>query len=221
MFLSDIRPHPRVVALAAALAVAAATLPAAANAADAFTLTKAGLLFTGSGQTLGFEFSVLADETVTALGVFDQGKDGLVSDTPIGLWDSEGNLLASTTVAKGANGGELDGLFRFNDIDPLHLTAGVDYVVGAMVTTDTYGFLNFGTGSKGAINPRVNIIEDRSAGFGHLLFPNQSVASGAVDFGANFRLADAVPEPESWALMIMGFGAAGALLRSRRRAVAA
>jgi hypothetical protein len=30
-----------------------------------------------------------------------------------------------------------------------------------------------------------------------------------------------VPEPASWALMIMGFGAAGALLRSRRKAVMA
>jgi hypothetical protein len=31
----------------------------------------------------------------------------------------------------------------------------------------------------------------------------------------------AVPEPGTWALMIMGFGGAGAMLRSRRRAVAA
>ncbi|THD57889.1 PEPxxWA-CTERM sorting domain-containing protein [Phenylobacterium sp.] len=30
-----------------------------------------------------------------------------------------------------------------------------------------------------------------------------------------------VPEPASWALMIMGFGAAGAMVRSRRKAVAA
>jgi hypothetical protein len=32
--------------------------------------------------------------------------------------------------------------------------------------------------------------------------------------------AGAVPEPASWALMIVGFGAAGGLLRSRRRALA-
>ncbi|MGZ3375793.1 MAG: PEPxxWA-CTERM sorting domain-containing protein, partial [Phenylobacterium sp.] len=30
----------------------------------------------------------------------------------------------------------------------------------------------------------------------------------------------AVPEPASWALMIMGFGAAGAMLRSKRRQTA-
>jgi hypothetical protein len=204
-------------ALTVAVAAAAAFTATAAHAADAFTLTKPGLLFTGSGQTLGFEFSVTGDETLTALGVFDQGKDGLVSDTPIGLWDSEGNLLVSTIVAKGPDGGELDGLFRFNAVDPFQLTAGTDYVVGAMVTTDTYGFLNFGTGSKGTVDPRVHIVEDRSAGFGKLLFPNQSVADGAADFGANFRFADAVPEPASWALMISGFCLVGAQLRARRR----
>lgn len=32
---------------------------------------------------------------------------------------------------------------------------------------------------------------------------------------------DGVPEPDAWALMLIGFGAAGSLLRHRRRAVAA
>jgi hypothetical protein len=31
----------------------------------------------------------------------------------------------------------------------------------------------------------------------------------------------AVPEPTSWALMLLGFGGMGAMLRSRRRPVAA
>jgi hypothetical protein len=30
-----------------------------------------------------------------------------------------------------------------------------------------------------------------------------------------------VPEPGTWALMIMGFGGAGAMIRSRRKALAA
>lgn len=38
---------------------------------------------------------------------------------------------------------------------------------------------------------------------------------GTVNFAP--RLAGGVPEPASWALMIVGFGSAGALLRRRRR----
>jgi len=46
---------------------------------------------------------------------------------------------------------------------------------------------------------------------------------GGNDFGIdNISVSAAVPEPTTWALMIGGFGAAGAMLRSnRRRAVAA
>jgi len=44
--------------------------------------------------------------------------------------------------------------------------------------------------------------------------------SGPVTMGASFEVPDAVPEPGAWALMIAGFGAAGAALRARRRAVA-
>jgi len=43
---------------------------------------------------------------------------------------------------------------------------------------------------------------------------------GAVKLDS-VELAAAVPEPTTWALMIMGFGGAGAMLRSRRRALAA
>jgi hypothetical protein len=40
----------------------------------------------------------------------------------------------------------------------------------------------------------------------------------ATGFSATF--SGAIPEPGTWALMIMGFGGAGAMLRSRRRALA-
>ena len=36
-----------------------------------------------------------------------------------------------------------------------------------------------------------------------------------------FTLSGAVPEPQTWGLMILGFGAAGAALRGRRRVAAA
>jgi hypothetical protein len=47
---------------------------------------------------------------------------------------------------------------------------------------------------------------------------NFTSASNAFEFDG--LAGNAVPEPASWALMIAGFGAAGAMLRSRRRALA-
>jgi PEP-CTERM motif len=45
---------------------------------------------------------------------------------------------------------------------------------------------------------------------------------GVVGFGdADFVVTTSVPEPATWALMLIGFGGLGGAIRSRRRAVAA
>ena len=64
------------------------------------------------------------------------------------------------------------------------------------------------------------------AGFYDTAFTYNSAAAPAADFlvdRAFIVAGNAVPEPASWALMILGFGGAGAALRAqrRRRAVAA
>ena len=55
-----------------------------------------------------------------------------------------------------------------------------------------------------------------SVGSGYLAHVDDVVANGTT---YNFELA--VPEPASWALMILGFGSAGVMLRRRRGAIAA
>jgi hypothetical protein len=58
---------------------------------------------------------------------------------------------------------------------------------------------------------------------------NQTLASGLFDARSGNGIASisfgdpssgAVPEPATWAMMILGFGAAGSAIRSRRRALA-
>jgi hypothetical protein len=50
---------------------------------------------------------------------------------------------------------------------------------------------------------------------------NRNLAFSGNDFALDDMSFGAVPEPATWAMMIMGFGAAGALLRRRRAFVAA
>lgn len=56
----------------------------------------------------------------------------------------------------------------------------------------------------------------KSVGFGGT---NQAVYDD-ITFGSVIPGGGGVPEPSTWALLIMGFGAAGATLRSRRRVMA-
>jgi hypothetical protein len=44
---------------------------------------------------------------------------------------------------------------------------------------------------------------------------------GAALDNISLTSASSVPEPASWALVLVGFGAAGAAIRSRRRGLAA
>jgi Ice-binding-like/PEP-CTERM motif len=66
-----------------------------------------------------------------------------------------------------------------------------------------------------AVTMDTNTISNNCSGQGAL-------SSGATDFGSNgyagdVSLAGAVPEPSTWAMMLVGFGAAGFSMRSHRR----
>jgi hypothetical protein len=67
---------------------------------------------------------------------------------------------------------------------------------------------------------------DRTKGFRvYYDFNGAKVSSITFQSGSNAfefdGLAGVVPEPGTWALMIMGFGGAGAMIRRRRAALAA
>lgn len=58
-----------------------------------------------------------------------------------------------------------------------------------------------------------------TAGY-HAFVDNVVIATSSGSTTYNFEAAGAVPEPASWALMILGFGGVGAVVRGRRRMVA-
>jgi Domain of unknown function (DUF4082) len=184
----------------------------------AVTLTSPGETYSGDPFTLGFEFTVSQSVSVTALGVYDADiVHGLANPAQVGIWDVNGNLLASTTVPAGTGGTLIDN-FLYSSIAPLSLTAGVDYVVGAHVN-DTATSFNTDQGGAGSYNSVVTGIQDRFSENGSLTFPDLTDGHpGGAWLGGNFLIGtNSVPEPSSIVMATIAFlaGLGYTLRRSR------
>ena len=181
----------------------------------AVDLTSPGSEYGGGPWTLGFAFSPVVNISVTALGVYDSGQDGIADIATVGIWDTNGNLLTSGQVPSGT-GGTLLGDFRYVSITPFDLTAGTEYVVGSYLA-DTASSLNTGQGGTGSFDPSITVIEDRYVGSGAFAYPSQNSATAGAWLGANFQFSDteAAPEPGAFVLVAGGLGAL--LMRRLRR----
>jgi hypothetical protein len=159
----------------------------------------------GNGPfTLGWDFTVNSTITVNGLGVFDSGQDGLAESHAVGLWDSSGDLLASTTVGSGLSGTLVD-QFRYNSIAPVTLSADQTYYVGAVWLDGADPMVFNATGLF--TNP--SITYNASAyvgGSSSLAFPSNLYSDTTGYFGPNIS---AVPEPSTWAMMLLGFAGLG------------
>ena len=201
-------------ALVAAVSLGTVASVQAATINPVVEYTTSGVLFDSRPFTLGYDFSLSSALNVTALGYWDNGRN---SNHQVGIWNSSNVLVASTTVL-GTD--TLQGHFRWGSIGPVTLAAG-RYTIGGEFLGDG-SFNSFATGI--VTNPAYTYGQDRfSAPVTGLNLPTSS--SGGAFYGANGILevsfaTGGVPEPASWALMISGFGVAGAMIR-RRRAVAA
>lgn len=188
--------------------------PSSASAA-AIDLTQIDFEYDSSAWTLGWKFSVTAPTSVTALGVYDSGQDGLAGPAQVGLWFASGGApLVETTVAAGTSA-PLDGYFRFAPVTSTALTPGTEYIVGAHLDGDLATAL---FGGNGTVDSRVTVIDVRYSPFGSGFgFPDQTDpgTDGAAFLGGNFQLTT-VPLPA--AAWLFGSGVAGlAGLAKRRR----
>ncbi len=176
-----------------------------------------------SDATLGYAFRVGSDSlSVLQLGLWDQGADGLTESHQVGIWNTNGELLASTTVGSGVSG-ELAGNFRYDNLlDSLMLDANTVYIIAARYynvdNSDAYI-----TGSY-TIGPGVTWDDSKdrySADYAGFVFPEYT-DDGAANIGPNFIydiVPAVVPEPDTLILFAGGSLALFMLRRFSRPAV--
>ncbi|HQR07132.1 MAG TPA: DUF4082 domain-containing protein [Gemmatales bacterium] len=180
------------------------------------TVTDPNNVNNNGDWVLGYSFLVNSSISVVSLGVYDHNSDGLLGSHDVGLWDSSGNLLASSTVPAGT-GATLDSSYRFVTISAVNLSPGSTYYVGAVkVNADQDEWiadpLSFATA------PEISYDSRRFQFYsGTLVFPDLAGSNSVGYFGGNFQFA-AVPEPTTWALMGVGASLAGlSAWRMRKR----
>jgi hypothetical protein len=151
------------------------------------------------------------------VGKFEDAGRGSYSSTPFGTFTNE--IALSTDGDKGKGNGQANGQLGpmiFTVTDPNGITfaglgATFDPKTGKLLTTGTGD--RFESNTTGAMN-------------GGWWF-SADIYDGATSSTYNVAARDAfeqiqnaVPEPATWGLMIMGFGGVGAVLRRRRAATA-
>jgi Domain of unknown function (DUF4082)/PEP-CTERM motif len=196
----------------ACFVLAMGLVPLAATATPLTDITGgAPLVLSGSAFVVGYEFHLSDTFGVDALGLWDEGSDGLSGGHQVGLWTASGTLLASgvvdnsgTAVASASS----DGRWLFDSIAPLTLSAG-DYVVAALFGADSLDAVRVSPASGPIVNatfaPGSAFDEARVLASATLTFPANTVNATNEPryFGPNVALT-AVPEPSTTVLFGAG-----------------
>ncbi len=164
-------------------------------------------------------------------------NNGQAPGNPITLQTQPGGYAvrytADATLSPNGNGfAQQDGPFSWVNIDPLTVNFSK---MGFTLTPDGKNNLNYtfdilvnfvGGGSQllnGVLpaNGKVDVWADLGEVLDSVTVQNLQASGTSYDFAdirhTSFDIASAVPEPATWAMMIIGFGAAGSLIRRRRR----
>lgn len=222
-------------AAASALALSMAAVAAPANAATFVQVATSGL--TGANQ-ISWDGTSAGQGTLTVSNILTviNFDDSIVNDGVLGQ-------TARLTLSASTNGtGTLDtslpnftqtglnGFFEFRSTVNNALLLRGDFsnywltgVTGATAgnVSPLGGNLNFTSDVAD-----LSFVKGDNASFTFSnVRPAYSITGGVLDDfqGSNLSgtFAGYVPEPGTWALMIMGFGGAGAMIRSRRKVLAA
>lgn len=207
-------------------------------------MSQAGFVIQGGTETAtttsynqnfmqGYDFVSNTNQSLTALGFWDEGSNGLPRSFQVGLWaTATQTLLATVTID---NTDPLDpsvtianGQYRYETLgSAVALTSGTTYTLGWQVgspdlsVTDSLFLIH----STLLVDPNVTIADQfRFQSGGAFTFPTGSTSGGSFFRGmVNAQLApnapNAVPAPAGLVLGIIGLGSCGIGGLVRRRLV--
>jgi len=154
---------------------------------------------------IGWSFEVTKTLTVTGLGYYDIGFDGLASDHTVGIFDFTGALLGWNVVAGGTAAPIMDG-FRYVALAPVVLNPGIYVVMANNPSTDAFVALatNF------VADPRI-IFGTGVYSFGGASLQPPAFADVQFNpsfFGPNLLVAEdtGTTVPEATSLLLLGTG---------------
>lgn len=193
------------------LVLAAASLLGAQLAVcdSLYSFNGANQTYSDDPLTLGFAFTANSSFEVDSLGWFDATGGGFFSQHTVGIFDSTGNLLTSTTLSTGTSDPLIEG-FRYGSITPITLAAGTEYILAGTSGGRSDNWTVNDSVNGFTVNPAFTIGQNAA-----LFSPGASLVDPSTHFsdylvyaGPNFQgrvaIADtATPEPKSFLLVTL------------------
>ena len=170
----------------------------------AFSVTSPQDIQVGIDSTLGYAFALSSAVTLTNLGLFDSGSNGLNTSHAVTIWTSTGMQLVQATIPAGTGGTLING-FRYVSIAPFTLAAGTYTIAGF------YGANSNEVLSQTSITSAsgVSYGDSRSA-LGFAFPPGNSFLLPNGYFGPNFEFNTGVPTPDLGSTVsLLGFALLG------------
>jgi uncharacterized protein (TIGR03382 family) len=172
------------------------------------------------GYTIGASFTVGAsDVSVSHLGIYDQGSNGLVGTYDLGLWSANDTTtpLAQVSISGGTSATAIN-YFQYTSLaTPITLVSGETYYIGAFYGSAADGWGDSPSLPAGISSSFVNYVGRVQAG-PSLTFPTISGQPGAPYTAINFQYS-VIPEPANAASLAAMALLAFAGLQRRRKAL--